>query len=256
MNAVLCRVPPSDGAMILSQGLGVRRVTPDGARKMKARTIINWGCHEINKRDNQRVFNLPESIQASVDKRVAFASMRDGGVRVPLFVTDNPQSLRVRKDTIVVARLRPAASGGAGIVIVRPKQEFPAAPLYVQYIKKTEEYRVHVAFGQAIHVVQKRRRNGVDASADHKLIRNHGDVWVFCENDLACDADESRPALEEQAVKAISAVGLHFGAVDIVREVDTKEYYVLETNSKPGIVSEATWNAYCNALKQRLGEEK
>ena len=73
---------------------------------------------------------------------------------------------------------------------------------------------------------------------------------------MACDADESRPALEEQAVKAISAVGLHFGAVDIVREVDTKEYYVLETNSKPGIVSEATWNAYCNALKQRLGEEK
>ena len=252
MSSVICRVAPSDGAKLLSEALEVRRVSPENVGKSGARTIINWGCSSFSARDNQRVFNLPAAVSVSSDKRRTFEHLRDGGVRIPQFTFGNPASLRTKRGDIILARIAPNASQGKGIAIVRDGQPYPPAPLYVKYIKKLREYRVHVAFGQAILVVEKRARRGYEQSKDDALFRNHGDAWVFCERDLNCDIDGTRDALEEEAVKAIRAVGLHFGAADVVKSRDTGEYFVLETNSKPGIASISTLMAYRNAFQQRL----
>lgn len=252
MSTIICRNGVSTGASLIGRALELPRVNGEAAHRRRARTIVNWGCHSLTKRDNQRVFNLPEAVSVSSDKRLSFHYLLDGGVRIPRFVLNNPQSLRTTRDSIVLARTLPNASQGRGIEVVRRNDPFPPAPLYVEYIKKLREYRVHVAFGRAILVVEKRKRIGAEPEGNAALIRNHGDDWVFCEHDLNCDSDGTRPQLEETAVAAITAIGLHFGAVDIIKARDSGEYYVLETNSKPGVESTATLTAYVTALRERI----
>ena len=60
----------------------------------------------------------------------------------------------------MVVRHRLQGSGGEGIELVKTG-ELPDAPLYVRYIPKHDEYRVHVALGEAIDVQRKARDTSV-----------------------------------------------------------------------------------------------
>lgn len=214
-----------------------------GQTRSYRRRIINWGTTYPNLQGRGRTLNLPGNVADSINKLVALTKLKEEGVNVPSFSTsiDNLN----RTDSIVLARTNLRGSGGAGIVVLRETDDVVEAPLYVQYIPKQAEYRVHVVAGKAIFAQQKRKRNGVEQDKNQKLIRNHDNGWVFC---VANHHDLEEYG--EEALASVQALGLDFGAVDLIIGRDDDKVYILEVNTAPGLESPQLKAAYANAFKE------
>ncbi len=246
---VLARVmvrPPARG----SEGaVTIRQLLEDKALLVKRdavpkqyRVVINWGnSAPVQAAAGVRVLNKPEAIARAVNKLATFTKLREAGtVTIPNFTTEAP-----RADRIWFARTKLAGSGGEGIVVIRPEDvQVPAAPLYVEYVKKVTEYRIHVVNGAVIFAQAKKKRAGFEQDADDKLIRNYENGWVFCPVELG----EVPANAQATAINALAALELDFGAVDLVIGRGDGIPYFLEVNTAPGIESPTLKEAYKNAF--------
>jgi glutathione synthase/RimK-type ligase-like ATP-grasp enzyme len=133
------------------------------------------------------------------------------------------------------------ASAGKGIVIADSPHALVEAPLYTQYINKVTEYRVHVFNGKVFHVQEKRKKE--DFKNHNELVCNHDNGWVFCIKNVNPSDD-----VLNAAIAAVSALGMDFGAVDIMVDGDGNPY-VLEVNSSPGQEG-TTINKYVEMFKE------
>lgn len=252
--SVLIRPPEnraSNGAQTLNRELGnVSRLSRINPVPRQYRTLINWGnTSPVAERVGLRVLNRPEAIARAVDKIATLRTLQEAGVRVPEFSTVAPE----RDRAVWLARTNLRGSGGDGIIVVRRDDPLPAAPLYVKYIPKLEEYRVHVVGGEVVFIQQKKRKVTnveVEQTKDQKLIRNHANGWVFC---LTEPEDPNIVLLGVTAVAAVRALGLDFGAVDVIIGKDTGEAFVLEVNTAPGIESPTLTEAYREAFQRLIG---
>lgn len=237
---VLVRPPerPSSGAQTINEKLGqLSRLSRKSPVPKQYRIVINWGNSSSLSIDNGvKVLNAPTAIGMASNKLVAFRRLKDSGVRVPEFTTEPPK----HSDAIYLARTTVRGSGGEGIIVVRPGEAFPPAPLYVKYVQKTLEYRVHVAGGRAIFGQLKKRKSDYDQDKDQKLIRNYDNGWVFC----PVPAEEIAQVIKDEAVKAVAAMNLDFGAVDLVISKKDNLPYILEINTAPGLESPGLISAY------------
>lgn len=146
----------------------------------------------------------------------------------------------------VVCRTKLQGHSGAGIVLAAREEDVVVdCPLYVKYIKKAKEFRVHVAFGEVIDVQQKKRRADFEGETDY-AIRNHARGWIYAREEI-----EEPAGLREQATRAILTLGLDFGAVDIIYNQHYNQCYVLEVNTAPGLEG-TTVEKYTNAFIQQL----
>jgi glutathione synthase/RimK-type ligase-like ATP-grasp enzyme len=124
-----------------------------------------------------------------------------------------------------------------------PDHPLVNAPLYVKYKKKRKEYRVHVFKGQVIDVAEKRRRRKDERPATFDgYVRNLANGWVFCRDSIVKPAD-----LDGLAIAACAALGLDFGAVDVIWNEKENKCYVLEVNTAPGLQGTTLTN-YTNAI--------
>lgn len=197
-------------------------------------------------RDGVVVLNKPEAVANAINKARAFELWsKVEGLRIPPFYTSRDS---VPRTGIILARSSGTSSGGDDITVVRPGEDLPDVPLYVGYIPKTLEYRVHVANSKAIFVQQKKRKSETEQTKDEKLIRNHANGWVFCPLEL----DDVSPEIKDAAVMAVHGLGLCFGACDIILGRDDNHPYVLECNTCPGITSPTLLNAYKEAFQEWL----
>lgn len=175
-------------------------------------------------------------------------------LNIPEFTTDinvaatwrNPNARKV--SVAGFARTLLTAHSGRGIIPFNNGENtpLPEAPLYVRYVKKSEEYRVHIFKGRAIDIVQKRRR--ADFQNINNQIRNVDNGWVFCRNNLEI---ANRDELVKQAVLACTISRLDFGAVDVIYNTHQNKYYVLEVNTAPGLEGQ-TVTIYANAILQHI----
>jgi glutathione synthase/RimK-type ligase-like ATP-grasp enzyme len=134
---------------------------------------------------------------------------------------------------------------GRGIIINNPTEStnLVRAPLYVKYKKKKKEFRVHVFNGQVIDLAEKRRfRQERRDESFVGLIRNHGNGWAFCR-----DAIVEPTGLRELAIQSVAALGLHFGACDIIWNEKENKCYSLEVNTAPGLQG-TTLERYSQAI--------
>lgn len=175
-----------------------------------------------------------QAISRAVNKLRAFEAFRQAGVNIPEYSTRKADAVW----PTVVARSILSGSEGEGITIHNQGTPLPDVPLYVQYVKKKKEFRVHVFNGEVIDVQEKRKRNGVDA---HQ-VRNTENGYVFCHENIVEPTD-----LREQGVKAVQALGLLFGAVDIIWNKKQDKCYVLEVNTSPGLTP-STADKYTTAI--------
>lgn len=248
MNSLaVVRNGPSNGAKFIAESYGARRFYPNTAYRSLARFLINWGnTQEITLFKKHRVINPPNAVAKGVDKAIALNIFKTAGVPTLEF-GHNGMALRLAFPTaIIVARTLTRASQGKGIVIIRPEDTMVPAPLYTKYEPKQAEYRVHWGFGKA-HIQQKRKKNGVERTKDQELIRSWENGWVFAENDIEASAAE-KTTMIGIAEKAIKALGLHFGAVDILHTKDGR-FLVCEVNSAPAIESTKTQEHYKNVFQ-------
>ena len=225
-------------------GARLRYLLGDNARLVRRnevprqyRTVINWGNTSGLYYNPSRVtvLNKPEAVRLAVDKSAAFASFNAAGVRHPACCSYLPQD----REGIWLARTTTTSSGGEGIVVLREGDAIVEAPLYTKYIPKVLEYRLHVFGDSVFFAQQKRRERDVEQDRDARLIRNRHNGWVYAISEVSPTDD-----CKEQAVAAVRALGLDFGAVDIIVGRDDGLAYVLEINTAPGIVGTSTEEAY------------
>jgi glutathione synthase/RimK-type ligase-like ATP-grasp enzyme len=143
----------------------------------------------------------------------------------------------------VFARTLINSTNGRGIVEVDLKngQEIPRAPLYTEYIPKKSEYRFHVFNGKVIDVQQKRKKRGFEQDRDTR-VRNLHNGYVYCR-----DGVNPPDGSADLAVRAVAALGYLYGAVDVVYNERRSQCYVLEVNSRPGLMG-TTLERYADAL--------
>lgn len=205
--------------------------TPMMGRK---KVLMNWG--HSSPRFNLTgvtVLNKPEAVAKASNKLQALQIMKAAGVNVPEFSNNRDDAKRwIEEGRIVLCRTLLRANSGRGIVIAKEVDELVNAPLYVKYIRKEKEYRLHVFNGQVIDIVEKRRRRGFqESNLYNKYVRSYEQGWIFARDNVVVN-----DAVKSQALNAARALGLDFGAVDIVLSNRDSVPYVLEINTAPGLM--------------------
>lgn len=187
--------------------------------------IINWGAGGCPKFGPARVLN--GDVSAAANKLTSFRKFTEGQVRVPPFVTTKAEAGRLQFP--VVCRQKLTGHSGEGIVIANNAGELVDAPLYTQYVKKKDEYRVHVIGGEAFFIQRKARK--LDVEAPNWQVRNLAGGFVFVEVEAADVPDD----VLTQATRAVAALGLDFGGVDVMWNENEGRAYVLEINTACGL---------------------
>lgn len=256
--ALLYKTRPSDGALALRAECSKLRIAKRGVIPpfaSKYGMLINWGSSDGGNNAiwaSPKALNKPTAVAKAVNKITALNILKENNVNVPEFWTDKRQVQR-KAGTLILARAKVAGSSGEGITIVRDDIALPDAPLYVKYIRKEKEYRLHVFKGRCIFIQQKKAKEGFNRTADQSLIRSHGNGFVFAENEVEFPNENVKTQTIDQATKAVAALGLDFGAVDVILSKKDNVPYVLEVNTAPGLESTALKQAYSGAILNELG---
>ena len=226
----------SESAKALAVGLGVKRIKHVNSKFKEGRNkvIINWGSSSIPYDVN--VFNRPESVRIASDKLLTFECIAKYNedwfpVNIPEWTKDKEDARRwIDEGNIVVCRTILNGCSGKGIVLASDVDELVDAPLYVKYVSKKYEYRVHVAFGMVIDQQRKARKKDIAYEDVNWKIRNHSNGFIFMR-----DGVDLPDVCLDMAVDAVGALGLDFGAVDIIWNEKEDKYYVLEINTACGL---------------------
>lgn len=229
----------SKGAKALAEALGGRVLKLSGSTfKPKADdVIINWGntaSHPILSLctpGQQTLLNTPLGIKSASNKLNFFNLLKETTI-IPKF-WDKREDIPADAYPIVCRQVL-AGHSGEGIVIASTPDELVAAPLYVQYVKKKEEYRVHVGKrGEDFSIIcvqRKARRTETPNEEVNWQVRNLAGGFVFQRNNVVVP-----DAVLAAAQEALRATGLDFGAVDVIWNAQQGKPYVLEINTAPGL---------------------
>ncbi len=238
----------SEGAKELARALGGKRIRHEGStfKGNAKKVVINWGSSttpdEVNK---CRVLNPSEAVTRVSNKLRYFEAMRGTDVRVPEWTTDRDVAIGwVADNRVVVARTVLNGHSGNGIQFMEQSQPDSCvnAPLYVQYVKKKDEYRIHFVGENLIDIQRKALRSDVDLDNANWRVRNLANGFVFVRNDVDPPAD-----VLEQARRAARHSGLDFGAIDLIYNEREDQSYVREIHTAP-VLQGTTITNYANAL--------
>jgi predicted ATP-grasp superfamily ATP-dependent carboligase len=237
----------SEGGKLLAKELGVLRVRMDGDYKpTKDDVVINWG-NGHNPCWNYKLplmLNTSKAICNSVNKVDMFYLFKDHGVTTPVWTQYKDWALKwIAKGEWAVARTELEGFDGSGIKLVKESKDLPDCNLYSKYVPIDREFRFYVFKDKVIDVLDKKRK--IIAKAD-PYIHTESLGWVFCQNPEWWP----KPA-EQEAVKAVKALGLDFGGVDIIWNKEKETSYVLEVNTAPGIYG-GTVPKYAEAIKEYI----
>jgi hypothetical protein len=234
----------SASAKKLALAFSAERVRPDGQfRNNFKRPIINWGNSQVpnwmTKWEDQVIFNHPDNVKIASNKLLTFQKFVEHGVKCPEWTTDYPEGI---DGDHWFARKTLTGKGGDGILSFVLGEDI-VAPLYTKYFKKKHEFRIHVFNGKIIDFVLKKKRLNVGVNYQ---VRNHDGGWVFCREGVIVPV-----VVLQEAIKAVAALGLTFGAVDVGYNEKKNEPCVFEVNTAPGIEG-TTLYRYVKAFKEIL----
>lgn len=218
----------SESARDLARALRVLRIS--GNKRLKRSVVINWGKQDLTVRGLcQRIINRPEAVRLAANKIETFRNLNRHGISTVDWTQDRNVALGwLDQGDLVYCRGSVTGSQGQGITVIGMDDLYiPNVALYTRGFNKTHEYRVHVAFGQVIDFSKKRKRN----EGEHNpYIKNYNNGWVFCRDEV------SLPEVVKQiSIAAIAALGLDFGALDVLYKERDDEAKVLEINTAPGV---------------------
>lgn len=232
----------SKSAKNLADALGGKRLKLNNSSFIPevGDVVINWG----NSKQSPyipRVMNIPvchylnpcEEVKNASNKLQFFELVKDNGHAdiIPEYWT-NAEDI---PDEVfpVVCRTLLSSHSGNGIHIANTRSDLVDCPLYVRYIKKQEEYRVHLGITpqdevKTILFQQKARR--LDCDNPNWQIRNHQNGFIYKRENV-----HPPQSVLDMAKLALLATGLDFGAVDVIWNNHLNRAYVLEVNTAPGL---------------------
>lgn len=216
--------------------------------------VINYGNRSASAEvfGQAVVLNNQASLNNAANKLNALTVMRDAGVSVIPFTTSREQaaSWAAQGEVPVYARTVLNGHSGEGIQVCGPDSVgplFPQAPLYTKGITgRRREWRVHVFNGVITHVQVKRRRNGYQDDPTYREdVRNHSTGWIYATENI-----NPSDAVLRNAVAAVSAMNLNFGAVDVISKND--DAWILEVNTAAGLQADTTLDAFVTSINAQV----
>lgn len=240
----------SASAKALAAALDIKRLRQEGSPiNLRNQYVINWGCSQITRTlNNARILNSTEAIQRSINKLSAFAVMEEADVNVPDFTELRADAEQwIRDGRKIVCRTKLSSYGGDGIVIAETVEQLVDAPLYVRYVPKEHEYRIHVMNGEAFFIQRKARKLDVPDDRVNWRVRNLEGGFIYANQDV-----EVSQEVRDMAVLAVSSLGLDFGAVDLLVTPRGK-VFVLEVNTACGLAG-TTLDRYVEAFTRHYTE--
>lgn len=255
INGVYSYNEYSKGCKELSKALNVKRIKHERSRFKGSprKTIINWGAGQLSPEINKCLV-LNREVGKATNKLSLFNLCKQNKLEefIPPFTTDINEAVKwIQNGKTVVCRTVLNGHSGAGIVLAAPGNPLALvkAPLYVKYIPKNDEYRVHCFRSRKneYQVFDVQRKARVVDIPDDKInwkIRNLEGGFIYQRNNI-----EVPKCVTEAALKVFSITGLDFGAVDVIYTKKGKAY-VLEINTAPGLAGTTLENyvAMFNAM--------
>lgn len=207
----------SDGARDLvlalrATGAKAKRARVHQILTSKGDLLVAWGEVFKGRLPPGRLVLNPRMI---FNKWEELATLREAGVKTP------PFALRKQGEGWLSRR----ANHQGGSDLLHPGK----ADYWVQRVPVTSEYRVHVLKGQVIRVGKKAHRPGWEARA-HAWIRSWDAGWRLIYD---FPHDGLPRGIRTASKKAVEALGLDFGAVDV--GVGEGGPWVFEVNKAPGL---------------------
>lgn len=255
----------SRSARALATALGGKVLKREGSRFIPGprKKVINWGASDcpyecLNSSNFTRIagnkLDFFQYVVSSESPRVDSL----GSPRFPDFTTDPTVAAGwLSNQGRVVCRGVLTGHSGAGITVL-DQGPLPDVPLYVKYIPKDAEYRVHCFLNNQNEVevidVQRKIKDPSREVSDWR-VRNHQNGFIYTRLDR-----EGRPHREAcpedvrvQAKAALGSSGLTFGGVDVIWNAHRGQAYVLEINCAPGLEG-TTPSVYTTAIRGYYGD--
>lgn len=179
--------------------------------------------------------------QNPLNKVEQFERFRQSQVSCPQFATSSEEARNLNCKTLFARTLINSTNGRGIVEFERSDAVYPRAPLYTEYIPKKAEYRFHVFGGKVIDIQQKKKKREFDDNRNTR-IRNLNNGYIYCRDNVV--PPDGAATL---AVNAVNALGYQYGAVDIIYNEKRNQCFVLEVNSRPGLMG-TTLNNYVEAL--------
>jgi len=235
----------SQSAKALAQALGVKRLKHEG--RMIAQPFINWGASKIDReiKNGITLYNHPHSVGVAANKLKTFTAL-DQIVNIPDYTTDKAEAQEwLNAGVSIVERHTLTGHSGEGIRIVDKGGELSDdAKLYVRYIKKQGEFRLHVFDHEVFFIQRKARALDVPDDQVNWKVRNHANGFIYANRDI-----ELPDVAKHMAIEAVQTIGLDFGAVDMIYKARQNKFYVLEINTAPGLAG-TTLDKYVEKFKE------
>lgn len=204
--------------------LGARRVLIKRTdKRCNVDAVLRWGSStRFTNLGRQVELNSSYAVARTTDKLAMLTTLKNRGVPVPEFNTTPDESLKDKYGNFYIRTSGGKVRYGADVT---PRDLYYSKPIAL----KRREYRVHV-FNGAIWALYEKTPLSTDTP--HPALFN-SETCHFRRVDLdrsLCDVTGQQIAIE-----AVNALGLLFGAVDLVRLKNGTGYVVCEVNSSAGL---------------------
>lgn len=225
-NTYLREYKNNNSNTFVKKNIGLLQSIPDGS------IIIRWGNRIACKTTGNIVYNKCEAQELATNKYQARVRMDEEGVSIPK-TSNNPNSTFFNSTDYPVIARPYFHSKGRNFLTLRTWNEVESHKrthsnwYYSGYIPKVHEYRVHVGHSKILNYLEK--PNPGNGNIAWNRAQNHE---AF--TNIKWDAYNMNVGIE--AIKAVKALGLDFGGVDVI--VDAQgNVYILEVNTSPTLNS-------------------
>jgi glutathione synthase/RimK-type ligase-like ATP-grasp enzyme len=217
--------------------------------------LVRWGSMKPMP-EATMILNPARAILLASDKVLAIERMQAAGLpTVPLFYTWE-EAIAQGNSGIILGRSRRGMQGW-DISIYDPSDihqghylQAPVAPheWYTLYHEPTREIRLHVVDGEVVRI-QGKYLDFPQSATENPFVRNHRSGYRYRK-----PRRKLRTQRREIAIEAVRALGLTFGAVDMLLFGGHLDPMVLEVNTAPAC-SPLTASAYAEALVRRMSND-
>lgn len=236
----------------------------------KPSMIINLGVTDDLPYEGEFI-NDQDMVRAASNKRKARQIFAEQGIPAPVLYLE-PSA--VTKDDLPVIGRTSYHHKGRGFWYCKTLPDVrraarDGATHFLEFIPNTREYRVHTFIKRKYLETEGREtEHYVSIKISEKVWqgegqpnrlepqKNHNFGWTFLGPQNR--REEELDLVRHAAKQAIAALGIDFGAVDVMYRIRTKEAYVLEVNSSPSLSDDNanTCEVYANRILKTIGNDK
>lgn len=238
---------------LLSEALNIKLLNKNtswGHHLVRAPILVNWGCTSASFPDHLKHYphlNNYQSVSDASSKMQTFHKLNAYNIDTVEHTQDHQEASLWLQEGVVLGRDLDRGNSGRGITVYEPGEALGQHLFYVKYFKARHEYRVHVGKTDEGFVVIDSQRKSLRTDEQRPedpsfYIRNHDNGFIFERGAVSGGLPE---VVQSEAIGAIMALGLDFGAVDIRYNDREDTCAVLEINTAPGL-SGTTLENYVN----------